>query len=73
MQDKLEEARTEVLRATDIFDKLGAAKDAERCMDLLWFIETDLNSASGQSGFELLQVVPLPACTDSPFQVQGSK
>jgi len=53
-QHKLEEARTEVLRAADIFDKLGAAKGAERCREYLRVIEMELNTASGQSGFELL-------------------
>jgi tetratricopeptide (TPR) repeat protein len=31
MQHRLEEARTEALRAADIYAKLGAAKDVERC------------------------------------------
>ena len=30
-QGRLEEARSEVLRAADVFDKIGAAKDLERC------------------------------------------
>jgi len=60
-QRKFEEARTEVLRAADIFDKLGAAHRAERCRELPRFIERELNTASGQSGFncELLRVLTL--------------
>jgi len=34
-QHRLEEAESEALRAVDIFDKLGAAKDVERCRKLL--------------------------------------
>ena len=50
-QRRLEEARSEALRAADIYDKLGAAKDAERCRESLLKIE-ELNTpgASGQSG-----------------------
>jgi len=51
MQYKLEEARTEVLRATDVYDEIGAAEDAERCRELLQVVETELNTTPGQSGF----------------------
>jgi len=49
-QRKLEEARTEVLRATDVFEKLGAAKDVESCREWLREIEKELSSpiASGE-------------------------
>ena len=55
-QHRLEEAKSEVLRAADIFDKLGAAKDAEHCRGLLQKIETSL-AAPGQPDpdCELLQ------------------
>jgi len=60
-QLKLEEARIEALRAADIFDKLGATKDAEDCREFLRIIEEELNTVSGQSGFncELLRVLTL--------------
>ena len=60
-QHKLGEARTEVLRAADVYDGLGAAKDAEDCRELLRAIEEELNTVSGQSGFncELLRVLTL--------------
>ena len=53
-QDRLEEARSEVLRAVDIYEKLGAAKDLEDCRELLWDIEKGLNTvvASGRSSFK---------------------
>ena len=70
-QHRLEEARSEALRAADIYDKLGAGKDLENCRMLLRDIEKGLNTpiTSGQSGFdcELLQAVLLFACIDSSF------
>jgi len=61
MQRKLEEVRTEVLRAADVYSEIGAAKDVERCRELLRAMEEELNTASGQSGFncELLRVLTL--------------
>jgi len=52
-QDRLEEARSEALRAADIYEKLGAANDLEICRELLWDIEEELNTpvGSGLSGF----------------------
>jgi tetratricopeptide (TPR) repeat protein len=71
-QHKLEEARSEALRATDIFEKLGAADDAEACRWFLRDIQKGLNKlvASGQSGFdrEFLQTVPPLARVNSLFQ-----
>jgi hypothetical protein len=51
-QHRPEEERTEALHAADIYGKLGAAKDAERCGELLRDIEQKLNTAvaSAQSG-----------------------
>jgi len=68
-QHRLEEARSEALRAADIYEKLGAAKDVGDCRHLLRGIEKELNSpvASGQSGIdcELLKISLSPACTYS--------
>ena len=49
-QHRLEEAKSEVLRAADLFEKLGATKDLERCREVLRNIQRELNSsiASGQ-------------------------
>ena len=51
-QHRFEEARSEVLRAADLYEKLGAAKDLEHCRKLLQKIEKKLNTpaASGRSG-----------------------
>ena len=43
-QDRLEEARCEVLRAADGFEKLGAARDAELCIALLQDIHNKLDA-----------------------------
>jgi tetratricopeptide (TPR) repeat protein len=50
-QHRLEEARTEALRAADVYEKLGAAKDMERCQGFLPAHTKELNNpvASGQS------------------------
>jgi len=69
-QHRYEEARTEVLHAADIYEKLGAAEDVEECRQILRGIEEELNApvASGQSGFDCeLLVIPLPACIDCSF------
>ena len=47
MQRKLEEARTEVLRAADVYDEIGAMEDVEDCRELLRDIEKELNTSSG--------------------------
>jgi len=45
-QHRLEEARSEVLRAADVFEKLGAAKDLEGCRKLLQIVQNN-PTASG--------------------------
>ena len=52
-QHRLEEARSEVLRAADVYETLGAAKDVEDCGTLLRDIQNGLDTAaaSGQSDF----------------------
>ena len=48
-QDRPDEARSEALRAADIYENLGAANDLENCRNLLQYIEEELNTpvASG--------------------------
>jgi len=43
-QNRLEEARSEALCAVDMFEKLGAAGDLERCRALLRRIEGEINT-----------------------------
>ena len=38
-QRRFEEARSEVLRAVELFEKLGAASDVEACRQFLQFVE----------------------------------
>ena len=62
-QDRLEEARSEALRAIDIYERLGAAKDVEDCSELLRDIRKGLDSPVASEKSELnckfLQTVPL--------------
>ena len=44
-QGRLEEARSEILRAADVCEKLGAAQDLERCRDLLREIEGEMTES----------------------------
>jgi len=46
-EDKFEEARTEALRAAEIFEKIGAAKDLEDCRYILRKIEKVTRVAPG--------------------------
>jgi len=76
-QDRLEEAKSETLRAADIYDKLGAAKDVERCREFLRDIEEELNAlvSSGQSesDCEFLRTVLFLASINFLFQAQGTE
>jgi len=47
IQRRLEEARSETLGATDIFEKLGAVEDLESCRGLLRWIEEEINDPIG--------------------------
>jgi len=70
-QHRLGEAKSEALRAADIYEKLGAAKDLERCGRLLRDIEKELNTpvVSGQSDFdcEFLKILHFTVRINSPF------
>ena len=52
-QDKLEEARSEALRAVEVYEKLGVVERAEGCRKLLQRIQEELDTAvvSSQSDF----------------------
>ena len=64
-QHRLEEAKSEALRAADIFDKLGAEKAMKGCRALLQKIGNSL-AASGQSGSdcEFLEILLFRARID---------
>jgi tetratricopeptide (TPR) repeat protein len=71
MQHKIEEARTGILHAINIFEKLGAVDSMEKCRGILRDIQERQNSpvSSGQSGFdcEFLQMMPFLARVNSLF------
>jgi tetratricopeptide (TPR) repeat protein len=50
---KLEEARSETSRAADVFEKLGAADDAERCRKLLQHIQKELDTVVASRQLDL--------------------
>ena len=71
-QHKLEEARSEVLRAVDAYEKVGGTtRYVARCRTLLQDIQEEQDSvvASGQSDFdcELLSVMVFPVYINSPL------
>jgi len=72
-QHRLEEARSEALRAADIFDKLGAAKSVGRCRDLLRVIEEELNSPVASGSCELLTLLLFPTWAHSPLQARWTR
>ena len=65
-QHKFEEARSEALRAADVYEKLGAVKGLEGCREFLQVIQRKLNSpvTSGRSVFncEPLQMPAMIPC-----------
>ena len=66
-QHRLEEARSEVLRAADVYESLGVAKDIEDCRQLLRDIEKKLDTPVAFSSCEFRQLMLFPACMNSPF------
>ena len=64
-QHRLEEARSEVSRAADVYEKLGAAQDLERCRGLLRQIEEEIKKPAipdeSVGGGKLLGMIPLVA------------
>jgi len=73
-QDRFEEAKSEVLRATEVFKKLGFSRGMETCGELLELIQIRLDClvVLGQLR-EFLRVMQLPARIDLPFYTQGTE
>jgi len=61
-QGRFEEAKSEVLHAAGTFEKLGAARDLERCRDLLRRIQEEMNGpvATHEPDSKLLKMVLFP-------------
>ena len=75
-EGRIEEARSEVLRAVDVYEGIGATKGVEECKTLLRDIERKTGTlvTSGRSGSkgESLETVLLPSPFDLPFSARGS-
>jgi len=69
LRRRLKEARSEALCAADIFEKLGAVEDLERCRRLLRWIEEEINDPVGLyfDGELLLDTALLPTLINSPW------
>ena len=71
-QRRLEEAKSEALRALETYEEIGAAKDLEDCRALLRDIEQTIKSQATFNAFsdfnsELLEWIPLPTPIDLLF------
>ena len=70
-QRMFEKARSGASHAADVYEKLGATQDLERCRNLLRRIDEELNRpvVSDKSGVdgEHLETSPLLACINVPF------
>ena len=74
-EGRFEEAKSEALRAVDIFEKLGAAADLKQCREFLKRIEDAINESatSGKdSDGELLETAPPPACSNLLLSAQST-
>ena len=67
-EGRFEEAKSEVLRAAEVYEGIGDTKDVEDCKNLLRDIEEEM-VVSGESGFsgEPLETMSLPTLSNSPF------
>jgi len=65
-QDRFEEAKSEALRAVDVFDKLGVTKSVDHTRKFLQRVETAMNKGVSP------EMVLLLARIDFPFSAQGT-
>ena len=78
-QGRVEEARSEALRAVDLYEKIGATGDLEICKGLIMDINARMNGlvasdASDVDGAgEPLGAALLPMATDSTFQARETR
>jgi len=73
---RFEEAKSEALRAAEVFETLGATVDLELTRELLFDIDQAIGESAPprKSGFdgELLETAPLSTAVDSPFSALAS-
>ena len=67
LQHRFEEAKSEALGALEIYEKLGAAKDAGNCREFLKTLEWAMKNRSGIIQGELLKTIPRPASVNFHF------
>ena len=76
-QNRFEEAKSEALCASTIFEDSGAVVDAERCREILQNIEGKIKGLATSSvidpNCELLEVVLSPIHINSPFTANGTE
>ena len=76
-QRRLEEAKSEALCAADVYERIGATKDAESCRAILSDIEREMKkpATSDESDFngEPLEPVQLPTLVNYPPLVRGTE
>ena len=65
LQGRFEDAKSEALRALDVFEKLGAANDAETTRELLRGIEANALNDSDGDGEPLEATLSIVYCADS--------
>ena len=74
-QRRFKEAKSEALRAIDVYERIGATEDLETCEIILRGIEMKRSIISGGLHFnfngELLEKVLLPTSINSPSSVTG--
>ena len=73
LQGRLEQAKSEALRAPDVYEKLGAMQDLKKCRELLQWIDEEMNGpvasdepdCNGEFPGTMLPVVFIdPSCSD---------
>ena len=67
LQLRLEEAKAEILRAIESYEKLGAAKDVRGCRDFLQVVEQAMNSRSTNFRGGLLETMARPTSVNFCF------
>ena len=74
---KFGEAKSEALRAVDVFEKIGATKDVEDCRAILRSIEVGVEELATSSGSDFngkpKETVSLPTPTNSLFSARGAE
>jgi hypothetical protein len=66
-QRRFEEAKSEFLHALEIYEKLGAARDAGVCRESLKTIEQAMKNRSTSFPGKLLDAIPYPTSVNFHF------